>query len=60
VQKVTKEVRRPFGIYQMEHLSDKLLIDAYYKAIELNLADDFISIIKEEIYRRTRTVALFP
>lgn len=36
----------------MKCLSDALLIEAYEKAIELNLNDDFIQIIKEEINKR--------
>jgi len=36
----------------MEYLSDKLLLEAYKKAIELNLNDDFILLIEKEINRR--------
>ncbi|MEI3613310.1 sporulation histidine kinase inhibitor Sda [Pseudogracilibacillus sp. SO30301A] len=36
----------------MECLSDSLLLEAYQKAIELNLNKDFIKMIKEEIERR--------
>ncbi|HEY4601302.1 MAG TPA: sporulation histidine kinase inhibitor Sda [Cerasibacillus sp.] len=36
----------------MYRLSDKLLLEAYRKAIELNLEADFISLIKKEISRR--------
>lgn len=36
----------------MEYLSDSLLIEAYYKAIELQLNDDFISMIKDEMEHR--------
>lgn len=37
----------------MKSLSDELLIETYYKAIELQLSEDFISLIKEEIERRS-------
>ncbi|KGP73123.1 sporulation histidine kinase inhibitor Sda [Pontibacillus yanchengensis] len=37
----------------MEHLSDELLIDAYIKATELNLSDEFIRLIEEELKRRS-------
>lgn len=33
-------------------LSDKLLIESYFKSIELQLNKEFIAIIKEEIRRR--------
>jgi len=36
----------------MENLSDSLLIEAYYRAMELQLNDDFIKIIEEEIDHR--------
>lgn len=36
----------------MDHLSDELLLEAYYKAIQLNLNADFISLIKDEIVKR--------
>ena len=36
----------------MEHLSDELLLESYYKANELNLSPDFISLIKDEINKR--------
>lgn len=36
----------------MECLSDALLKEAYEKAIELNLSDDFIQIIQEEMNKR--------
>lgn len=36
----------------MEHLSDELLLESYYKANELNLSPDFLSLIKDEIHRR--------
>ncbi|WP_163970068.1 sporulation histidine kinase inhibitor Sda [Oceanobacillus halotolerans] len=39
----------------MEHLSDDLLIEAYYKANELNLSPDFLLLIKKEIERRNLT-----
>ncbi|MFD1850208.1 sporulation histidine kinase inhibitor Sda [Oceanobacillus bengalensis] len=37
----------------MEHLSDDLLIESYYTANELNLSVDFITLIEEEIQRRS-------
>lgn len=37
----------------MEHLSDELLLESYYKANELNLSPDFISLIEEEIIKRS-------
>jgi len=39
----------------MEHLSDELLLESYYKANELNLSPDFLSLIKDEIHRRRLT-----
>ncbi|WP_026906260.1 sporulation histidine kinase inhibitor Sda [Paucisalibacillus globulus] len=39
----------------MEHLSDELLIESYHKANELKLSPDFVSLIKDEIYRRGLT-----
>lgn len=37
----------------MEHLSDELLIESYHKAKKLNLSTDFLSLIVEEINRRS-------
>ncbi|MBY0123869.1 sporulation histidine kinase inhibitor Sda [Bacillus sp. S/N-304-OC-R1] len=37
----------------MRKLSDELLIESYYKAIELKLSHDFINLIKTEIHRRS-------
>jgi developmental checkpoint coupling sporulation initiation to replication initiation len=37
----------------MENLSDELLIEAYFKAKELNLREDFIRLVKQEIDRRS-------
>ncbi|MBU8905606.1 sporulation histidine kinase inhibitor Sda [Desertibacillus haloalkaliphilus] len=37
----------------MKKLSDDLLIETYYKAIELQLSEDFIQLIKLEIKRRS-------
>ncbi|MBA4535908.1 sporulation histidine kinase inhibitor Sda [Bacillus aquiflavi] len=37
----------------MRRLSDKLLIESYYKAIELNLNPEFIRLIEIEIHRRS-------
>ncbi|UFT97848.1 sporulation histidine kinase inhibitor Sda [Radiobacillus kanasensis] len=37
----------------MEHLSDKLLIESYYKANELDLSNEFITLIEQEIKKRS-------
>lgn len=37
----------------MEFLSDTLLIEAYEKAVDLNLNEDFIELIKIEIEKRS-------
>ncbi|AIE60822.1 sporulation histidine kinase inhibitor Sda [Bacillus methanolicus] len=37
----------------MHRLSDELLIESYYKALELNLSQDFIRLIEKEIKRRS-------
>ncbi|WP_096201343.1 sporulation histidine kinase inhibitor Sda [Bacillus sp. FJAT-45350] len=37
----------------MKKLSDELLIETYFKAIELNLSKDFIELIRIEIDRRS-------
>ncbi|MDV2683045.1 sporulation histidine kinase inhibitor Sda [Alkalihalophilus lindianensis] len=37
----------------MNNLSDELLIETYYKAIELDLSPDFIELIRMEISRRS-------
>ncbi|WP_209122959.1 sporulation histidine kinase inhibitor Sda [Alkalihalobacillus sp. BA299] len=39
----------------MKKLSDELLIETYFKAIELKLNEDFIYLIKLEIDRRSLT-----
>lgn len=36
----------------MRKLSDELLVESYYKAIELKLSLDFIRLIETEIHRR--------
>lgn len=36
----------------MEHLSNELLLESYYKANELNLSPDFVKLIEKEINRR--------
>ncbi|WP_078555584.1 sporulation histidine kinase inhibitor Sda [Bacillus alkalicellulosilyticus] len=36
----------------MEKIDDDLLIEAYIKAVELNLERDFISILEQELKRR--------
>ena len=40
----------------MRKLSDELLVEAYYKAKELNLSPDFISLIEKELHRRSLTI----
>ncbi|MDT8861443.1 sporulation histidine kinase inhibitor Sda [Alkalihalobacillus sp. MEB130] len=37
----------------MQNLSDELLIETYYKAVELNLNHDFIELIQIEIAKRS-------
>ncbi|MFD2618233.1 sporulation histidine kinase inhibitor Sda [Terrilactibacillus laevilacticus] len=37
----------------MEKLSDDLLIESYWKAIELELSVEFIKLIEQEIHRRS-------
>ncbi|QDI90912.1 sporulation histidine kinase inhibitor Sda [Salicibibacter halophilus] len=39
----------------MESLSDKILVDAYFKATELTLQEDFVQLLREEIDRRRLT-----
>lgn len=39
----------------MQKLSDQLLVETYLKAKELNLSKDFISLIENEIKRRSLT-----
>lgn len=39
----------------MENLSDELLLEAYFKAVELKLSPDFIEIIVSEIANRSLT-----
>lgn len=36
----------------MKYLSNELLLESYEKAIELNLSQDFIDLIKDEINNR--------
>ncbi|WP_227940454.1 sporulation histidine kinase inhibitor Sda [Alkalihalobacillus deserti] len=36
----------------MNKLKDDLLLHAYYKAIELNFEQDFIMLLRKEIYMR--------
>ncbi|SDM83460.1 developmental checkpoint coupling sporulation initiation to replication initiation [Fictibacillus solisalsi] len=43
----------PDGSSLMENLSDELLIESYFKAKELRLSSDFISLIQQEIERRS-------
>ncbi|WP_199613598.1 sporulation histidine kinase inhibitor Sda [Paenibacillus alkalitolerans] len=40
----------------MNIISDELLIEVYHKSKELNLSQDFLSILLEEINRRSLTV----
>ncbi|AOV08553.1 sporulation histidine kinase inhibitor Sda [Sporosarcina ureilytica] len=37
----------------MKNMSDELLIDTYFKAIELNLHPYFINLLKAEIHYRS-------
>lgn len=37
----------------MDYLSDELLLKSYMRAVELELSDDFIQIIKDEIIKRS-------
>jgi developmental checkpoint coupling sporulation initiation to replication initiation len=37
----------------MKHLTDDLLIESYYKAVELKLNPEFIELIEREILRRS-------
>ncbi|MCB5933570.1 sporulation histidine kinase inhibitor Sda [Caldibacillus thermoamylovorans] len=37
----------------MENLSDQLLIESYYKALELQLSPEFIHPIEKEMERRS-------
>lgn len=39
-------------VNNMTRLSDDLLIESYFKAIELSLDHEFITLIKLEIHRR--------
>ena len=39
----------------MRKLSDELLIDSYFKALELKLNTEFIRLIEMEIHRRSLT-----
>lgn len=39
----------------MEDLSNELLLESYYKAIELELSTDFIHLIIDEMDRRNLT-----
>ncbi|HZW68002.1 MAG TPA: sporulation histidine kinase inhibitor Sda [Pseudogracilibacillus sp.] len=36
----------------IDHLSDELLIKAYYEAIELSLSKNFINLLEDEMKRR--------
>jgi len=37
----------------MRNLSDELLIETYYKALELKLSSEFLELLKQEIKRRS-------
>ncbi|WP_157452358.1 sporulation histidine kinase inhibitor Sda [Bacillus sp. J33] len=39
----------------LQRISDKLLIDAYVKAVTLEIDSDFIDLLKNEISRRFPT-----
>ncbi|WP_418314567.1 sporulation histidine kinase inhibitor Sda [Salicibibacter kimchii] len=47
---------RDFCGLAMRNLSDEMLIEAYERALHLNLNDDFIAIIQSEMERRSLTV----
>ncbi|WP_425433658.1 sporulation histidine kinase inhibitor Sda [Natribacillus halophilus] len=51
-----KEVDRAFRGPDMRNLSDEMLIEAYERALSLNLSDDFIAVIQSEMERRALTV----
>jgi len=36
----------------LQHLSDEVLVEAYDKALELQLDPTFIQILREELHRR--------
>ncbi|MFB5267174.1 sporulation histidine kinase inhibitor Sda [Paenibacillus enshidis] len=40
----------------MGMLTDEMLLESYHLAIELDLEDDFISLLLAEIYRRNLTI----
>lgn len=40
----------------LKELSDDVILDSYYKAIDLKLEEDFILILEEEIVERGLTV----
>lgn len=40
----------------MNGLSDKLLLEVYYHALDLKLSPDFINLIKEELTKRDISV----
>ncbi|HHY72934.1 MAG TPA: sporulation histidine kinase inhibitor Sda [Bacillus bacterium] len=42
----------------MRTLSDDLLLESFYKAIELNLSPDFIHLIEKEIERRSLNIKI--
>jgi len=46
-----KNYRKENGV-KMENLTDEALVRAYLKALDLNLAPDFIHVFKEEIEKR--------
>lgn len=43
------------GRSKMKNLSNEILIETYFKAIELNLSQDFIELIRSEIAKRSLT-----
>ncbi len=45
--------RAKYLAIHMRKLSDELLIESYFKAIEMKLNDDFIELIMIEIKRRS-------
>lgn len=44
----------------MNHLSDELLIESFYKAKELNLSLDFLALIEREVNQRNLQYKIKP
>ncbi|MCM3761153.1 sporulation histidine kinase inhibitor Sda [Alkalihalobacillus oceani] len=41
----------------LDHIDDTLMLESYYKAVELNLSQDFITILRNELERREIQIA---